>query len=63
MKKIFIALLPLFAMIVFVNNGLAQNQNPASSDSYFIIENYYKIKWGYADEFINLCRPKIKFSG
>ncbi len=56
MKKIFIALLPLFAMVVFVNTGLTQNQNSASSESYFIMENYYKIKWGHADEFINLWK-------
>ena len=24
--------------------------------NYFIIENYYKVKWGYADEFINLWK-------
>jgi hypothetical protein len=23
---------------------------------YFIIENYYKVKWGFADEFINLWK-------
>ena len=23
---------------------------------YFTIENYYKVKWGYADEFINLWK-------
>ena len=56
MKKICIALLSFCAMIVFVNNGVAQTQNPASSESYFIMENYYKIKWGYADEFITLWK-------
>ena len=24
--------------------------------SYFTIENYYKVKWGFADEFINLWK-------
>jgi len=23
---------------------------------YFIVENYYKVKWGFADEFINLWK-------
>ena len=27
-----------------------------ASDESFIIENYYKVKWGYADEFINLWK-------
>lgn len=56
MKKIFIALLPFFAIVVFVNAGLAQTKTSASTDSYFIMENYYKIKWGYADEFITLWK-------
>jgi hypothetical protein len=27
-----------------------------SADQAFIIENYYKVRWGYADEFIDLYR-------
>jgi hypothetical protein len=30
----------------------AQNKN----DESFTIENYYKVKWGYADEFIDLWK-------
>ena len=34
------------------NNGVyAQNKA-----DYFTVENYYKVKWGYADEFINLWK-------
>jgi hypothetical protein len=29
---------------------------PAKSNSSFTIENYYKVKWGFADEFINLWK-------
>ncbi|HTQ66219.1 MAG TPA: hypothetical protein VMI12_15585 [Puia sp.] len=32
-----------------------QNNSSASKD-YFTIENYYKAKWGYADEFISLWK-------
>ena len=32
----------------------AQNNKPAEES--FAIENYYKVKWGYADEFINLWK-------
>src|SRR5579871_3796282 len=27
-----------------------------TSKDYFTVENYYKVKWGYADEFINLWK-------
>lgn len=27
---------------------------PKTSSEYFTVENYYKVKWGYADEFIHL---------
>jgi hypothetical protein len=32
------------------------SQNKKAGDESFIIENYYKVKWGYADEFINLWK-------
>jgi hypothetical protein len=49
MRKLFIAALTLIAIIV-TNIVAAQNQNPASSESYFIMENYYKIKFYDAHE-------------
>ncbi len=56
MKKI-IATLFLFSIIMCANNAQAQNTKSISSDeSFFIMENYYKIKWGYADEFITLWK-------
>ena len=30
--------------------------NAQTNKDYFTIENYYKAKWGYADEFINLWK-------
>ena len=39
----------LVLFILAVNLVHAQDKK-----DYFIIENYYKVKWGYADEFINL---------
>ena len=33
----------------------AQNANQGSK-AYFTIENYYKVKWGYANEFIDLWK-------
>ena len=46
-SKIVLLILPIFLII----NTQAQDKN-----GYFTIENYYKIKWGYADEFINLWK-------
>ena len=35
---------------------LIVNAHAQDKKDYFIIENYYKVKWGYADEFINLWK-------
>ena len=41
----------LAIFILTINFLFAQDKS-----SQFIIENYYKVKWGYADEFINLWK-------
>ena len=41
----------LVLSVLAVNLAHAQDKK-----DYFIIENYYKVKWGYADEFINLWK-------
>lgn len=46
-KSLFIFLLIAFSSIIY-----AQKNN----DETFIIENYYKVKWGYAEEFISLYK-------
>ena len=46
-SKIFLLIIPIFLIV----NAQAQDKS-----SYFTIENYYKVKWGYADEFINLWK-------
>ena len=53
-QKILLLVLLSFAITTFVNKVSAQNN--AVSKDYFTIENYYKVKWGYADEFINLWK-------
>ncbi len=46
---------PVLVLFIFNTNfSVAQITKPA--DESFIIENYYKVKWGYADEFINLWK-------
>ena len=39
--------------VLFTASLFAQSNN---AEDYFTIENYYKVKWGYADEFINLWK-------
>ena len=41
-------------LIFSVSHVSAQTNKPA--DESFAIENYYKVKWGYADEFISLWK-------
>jgi hypothetical protein len=52
MKKInLVRSLFLVSLILAVSLADAQDKK-----DYFIIENYYKVKWGFADEFINLWK-------
>ena len=51
MKKTFIKNFCLVVFILAINISYAQDKS-----SYFTIENYYKVKWGYADEFIHLWK-------
>ena len=44
---------PFFLVLFILAVNLAHAQD---KKDYFIIENYYKAKWGFADEFINLWR-------
>ena len=46
-SKIILLIIPIFLIV----NAQAQDKS-----SYFTIENYYKVKWGYADEFIDLWK-------
>src|SRR6476661_6627733 len=53
-KKILLGLLLSCVAATFVNHVAAQNN--AASSQYFTVENYYKVKWGFADEFISLWK-------
>jgi len=44
---------PFFLVLFILSVNLVHAQD---KKDYFIIENYYKVKWGYADEFINLWK-------
>jgi hypothetical protein len=44
----------LFVLSITVS-GLAQKSG-SPEDNYFAIESYYRVKWGHAEEFINLWK-------
>ncbi len=46
----------LMICLLFAFNTNSQNTIAKAADGPFTIENYYKVKWGYADEFINLWK-------
>ena len=48
-------LLASILMIFFAMAAQAQSGSPGSNE-YFTVENYYKVKWGFADEFIALWK-------
>src|SRR6476646_6926781 len=50
-----IRILSLLISILFSTVLFAQ-KDTSKVKEYFTIENYYKVKWGYADEFINLWK-------
>jgi len=45
----------LFILTIIMTLNL-RSQSTASVNSSFIVENYYKVKWGFADEFISLWK-------
>jgi hypothetical protein len=44
------------AILVFGVIGHARAQSASAADKPFVVEYYYKAKWGHADEFITLFR-------
>ncbi len=52
-----VATCALLAAAFFTHISLAQNATPVSSDAQpYVIDYYYKIKWGHADEFLFLFK-------
>lgn len=43
----------LFLSVILLSANMLKAQ---ANKDFFTIENYYKVKWGYADEFINLWK-------
>jgi hypothetical protein len=51
-----VAMLVVVSIMVFGVLGHARAQAAAGADKPFVIEYYYKVKWGHADEFITLFK-------
>jgi hypothetical protein len=45
----------IFTIFILSSTGYSQ-QNITASGEYFTVEGYYKVKWGYANEFISLWK-------
>jgi hypothetical protein len=46
----------LAGLFLFFAAGQASAQKPAGTSEYFTIESYYRVKWGYGEEFIRLWK-------
>jgi hypothetical protein len=55
MKSSFKKMIAVIVILLFTIS-YSRSQTNKSSDEPFTIENYYKVKWGYAEEFINLWK-------
>ena len=53
---LFFVLFVAVCILVFGVMGHLRAQTASSSDKPFVVEYYYKTKWGYADEFITLFK-------
>ena len=49
-------LLLSFALIFSAFHGFAQKTQQPVSSEYFTVEDYYRVQWGHADEFIDLWK-------
>ena len=54
---LFLAILPASRIQAQQSSGAeSASATKSNSSAYFTIESYYKVKWGYADEFIRLWK-------
>ncbi len=53
---LFALLIAAIAMVFGVVNHAKAQSTPAGQDKPFVIEYYYKTKWGHADEFLTLFK-------
>ena len=51
--------LPFLVMLAAAFTVSSEVCAQTGKDEPFTIENYYKVKWGYADEFIDLWKKAV----
>ncbi len=56
MKKIICLFFLLVGIVVCMPVVKAQSNPSTAPNNYFITENYYKVQWGHAEEFISLWK-------
>jgi len=56
MIKAYTNVVSCFVLSLFLTLISVQSFSQTKTDQSFTIENYYKVKWGYADEFIDLWK-------
>ena len=56
MQKIFLSLAAFSLILLFHSPASAQTTGTMQRDETFVVEYYYKTKWGYADEFLRLFK-------
>jgi opacity protein-like surface antigen len=49
-------LLSLFLLLVVTSSAVVAQSAPASTGQPFVVEYYYKAKWGHAEEFLKLFK-------
>ena len=54
--KLFSKKIASLIFVLLMTTCYCWSQTNKQADESFTIENYYKVKWGYADEFINLWK-------
>ena len=54
LKRMFVFV--TFIAYLFISETAFTQQNATTANEYFTVEGYYKVKWGYADEFISLWK-------
>lgn len=56
MRWLLEAMLTMGVLFLLAPAAAAQQSAPAPSDQPYVVEYYYKVRWGHADEFIRLFR-------
>jgi hypothetical protein len=55
-SRLCVALLALVTLSIAAPVAVAQTTSSAADSKPYVVEYYYKVKWGYADEFLTLFK-------